>query len=195
MTNFHDFNVVIGSNASGKSNLVQIFKLIKDIEEYGLENAISLQGCVEYFINNQIGASEDFSREIEFSSQNTIIQSLNHKANNVLCIDNFVSQFSIKFNSLASYKYRVTEDKIIYHIELGKLTDKDRIINNQKKILDMEVFLRNQELIAESKIFDEYFLLSENEEIRELVPENIGNLINNILSFNSEPTFRTSFVP
>ncbi len=67
--NFNDFNVVIGSNASGKSNLVQIFKFLKDIEEYGLENAISLQGGVEYFINNQIGASEDFSLEIVFSSE------------------------------------------------------------------------------------------------------------------------------
>ncbi|MDJ0509324.1 MAG: AAA family ATPase, partial [Crocosphaera sp.] len=62
--NFNDFNVVIGSNASGKSNLVQIFKFLKDIEEYGLENAISLQGGVEYFRNNQIGASEDFYLEI-----------------------------------------------------------------------------------------------------------------------------------
>ncbi|WP_456439167.1 AAA family ATPase, partial [Caldithrix abyssi] len=43
-----NFNVVIGPNASGKSNFVQIFRFLKDIEQLGLENAVSLQGGVEY---------------------------------------------------------------------------------------------------------------------------------------------------
>ena len=37
-----NFNVVIGANASGKSNFVQIFKFIRDINDLGLDNAISL---------------------------------------------------------------------------------------------------------------------------------------------------------
>ncbi len=44
------FNVVIGANASGKSNFVQIFKFIRDISNLGLDNAISLQGS-EYLTN------------------------------------------------------------------------------------------------------------------------------------------------
>ena len=44
------FNVVIGANASGKSNFVQIFKFIRDIGNLGLDNAISLQGS-EYLTN------------------------------------------------------------------------------------------------------------------------------------------------
>ena len=36
------FNVLIGANASGKSNFVQIFKFLRDIEKHGLENAIAL---------------------------------------------------------------------------------------------------------------------------------------------------------
>ena len=43
-----DFNVVIGANASGKSNLVQIFRFLRDIGEHGLEDAVSLQGGIEY---------------------------------------------------------------------------------------------------------------------------------------------------
>ena len=42
------FNVLIGANVSGKSNFVQIFKFLKDIATLGLENAVSLQGGVEY---------------------------------------------------------------------------------------------------------------------------------------------------
>lgn len=44
------FSVVIGANASGKSNFVQIFKFIRDISNLGLDNAISLQGS-EYLTN------------------------------------------------------------------------------------------------------------------------------------------------
>ena len=58
------FNIVIGSNAAGKSNFIQIFKFIRDIAKYGLQNAISLQGGVEYFRNTIIGPVEDFSLRI-----------------------------------------------------------------------------------------------------------------------------------
>ena len=59
-----NFNIVIGSNASGKSNLIQIFKFLRDIAKYGLNNAISLQGGVEYLRNTNIGAKQPFSFRI-----------------------------------------------------------------------------------------------------------------------------------
>lgn len=46
-----NFNVVIGANASGKSNFVQIFRFLRDVAIYGLEDAISLQGGAEYLCN------------------------------------------------------------------------------------------------------------------------------------------------
>jgi predicted ATPase len=39
-----NLNVLIGANASGKSNFVQLFTFLRDIVESGLENAISIQG-------------------------------------------------------------------------------------------------------------------------------------------------------
>ena len=60
------FNIIIGSNASGKSNLIQVFKFLRDIAKYGLPNAVSLQGGVEYMRNTIIGASEDFSFRIVY---------------------------------------------------------------------------------------------------------------------------------
>ncbi|NTV00321.1 MAG: AAA family ATPase, partial [Methanoregulaceae archaeon] len=51
-----NFTLIIGSNASGKSNLIQVFKFIRDIAKYGLNNAISLQGGVDYLRNTLIGA-------------------------------------------------------------------------------------------------------------------------------------------
>ncbi|WP_456408545.1 AAA family ATPase [Caldithrix abyssi] len=60
-----NFNVVIGPNASGKSNFVQIFRFLKDIEQSGLENAVSLQGGVEYLRNMKFNNNQNFSLSIE----------------------------------------------------------------------------------------------------------------------------------
>ena len=54
-----NFNLVIGANASGKSNLVQIFRFLRDIATHPLIDAISLSGG-EYFLNRNIGNSENF---------------------------------------------------------------------------------------------------------------------------------------
>ena len=58
------FNVLIGANASGKSNFVQIFEFLRDIAYSGLDNAVSMQGGVEYLRNINIGASENFSLKV-----------------------------------------------------------------------------------------------------------------------------------
>ena len=44
-------NVLIGANASGKSNFVEIFRFLHDIATYGLNDAISLQGGAQYLLN------------------------------------------------------------------------------------------------------------------------------------------------
>lgn len=49
--NFDDFTLIIGANAAGKSNLMSLFKFIKDIMIEGLDNAIALQGGIEYLSN------------------------------------------------------------------------------------------------------------------------------------------------
>lgn len=52
------FNVMIGPNSSGKSNFIQIFRFLRDIVQSGLDNAISLQGGVEYLRNLSLGNAE-----------------------------------------------------------------------------------------------------------------------------------------
>ena len=53
----NDFNLLVGANASGKSNFVQAFQFLRDIANYGLEDAISRQGGVEYLRNIKIAGS------------------------------------------------------------------------------------------------------------------------------------------
>lgn len=55
---FHNFNVLIGSNASGKSNLIDVVRFLRDIETYGLDSAISLQGGRDYLLNIRQGKNK-----------------------------------------------------------------------------------------------------------------------------------------
>ena len=63
---FRPFNVVIGPNASGKSNLVQAFQFLKDISDHGLKNAVSLQGGWEFLRNMAADQDEPVALSIEF---------------------------------------------------------------------------------------------------------------------------------
>jgi predicted ATPase len=55
------FNVLIGRNASGKSNFVQIFKFLRDLSLYGVSDAVSLQGGAKYLANINLGATQPIS--------------------------------------------------------------------------------------------------------------------------------------
>src|SRR5260370_1862148 len=62
-----NLNVLIGANASGKSNFVQLFAFVRDIVESGLDNAISIQGGAQYLRN--INCEEGANVTIELSVQ------------------------------------------------------------------------------------------------------------------------------
>jgi predicted ATPase len=56
--NLGRFNVVIGANASGKSNFVEIFRFLNTLEQEDLADAISLHGGRESILNKKLGFSE-----------------------------------------------------------------------------------------------------------------------------------------
>jgi predicted ATPase len=63
------FNVLIGANASGKSNFIRVFEFLRDIARHGLDNAISLQGGAEYLTNLNVGTSGNLSMQVVFSRE------------------------------------------------------------------------------------------------------------------------------
>jgi len=54
-----DLSVLIGPNASGKSNFVEILRFLKDISAHGLANAVSMQGGMEYLKNINAKESDE----------------------------------------------------------------------------------------------------------------------------------------
>src|SRR5208337_1345715 len=60
------FNIVIGSNAAGKSNFIAIFRFLRDIATLGVVNAIALQGGAEYIRNAKIGTARDLIVKVTY---------------------------------------------------------------------------------------------------------------------------------
>ena len=59
-----DFNVLIGANASGKSNFIEIFRFLRDIRNYGLNSAVALQGGGESTLNLRLQTSKPLRVQI-----------------------------------------------------------------------------------------------------------------------------------
>ena len=59
-----DLNILIGANASGKSNFVDLFRFLRDIENSSLNNAMSVHGGFENLRNINAGLEEPLSLEV-----------------------------------------------------------------------------------------------------------------------------------
>jgi len=106
------FNVVIGQNASGKSNFIQIFSFLKDIITKGLENAIASQGGSEY-VRNFNSNDMTLKMEIHFDSDlPNEVQRVHPRGDYgiIVTTTNIIYNFSLSFNKNLSYK--ITEDKL-----------------------------------------------------------------------------------
>lgn len=66
------FNVVIGSNAAGKSNFISIFRFLRDIATAGIVNAIALQGGADYLVNAKIGTTRDLVIRVRYLPENPV---------------------------------------------------------------------------------------------------------------------------
>jgi predicted ATPase len=109
------FNIIIGSNASGKSNLIQVFKFLRDIAKYGLPNAVSLQGGAEYLRNTIIGPSENFSFRIVYLLEETRQDVVGVKDRNSVYFASkeLVYEFTLHFtDTIAGYEV-VRDDLVI----------------------------------------------------------------------------------
>jgi len=65
------FNVVIGANASGKSNFVEIFKFLKTLERENLDDAVSLHGGATALTNLRLGCGHPLEMSIASDQQDT----------------------------------------------------------------------------------------------------------------------------
>ncbi len=56
---FSPLTMIVGANAAGKSNLINVFRFIQDIARSGVDSAIALQGGIPYLVNVSIPREEN----------------------------------------------------------------------------------------------------------------------------------------
>ena len=61
-----DFNVVVGPNAAGKSNLIEAVAFLKDIAEHGLEDAVAIHGGIKMLRNFNAGGGQPLRVRVEY---------------------------------------------------------------------------------------------------------------------------------
>lgn len=109
--NLGKMNVIVGANASGKSNFIKALKFVKDIKYAGIDNAISMNGGIEYLRNIQ-------------SKDNTItFIEIHFESNGGRVIDMFTPDDLIVLEF----------SKVIYRIELTTKKQKYDIVNEEFK--------------------------------------------------------------
>lgn len=135
------FNVLIGANASGKTNFVQVFKFLKDIKNFGLDNAISMQGGVEYLRNVNIGPSKNLL--IEAVSPQKYSWGIRKNGDNFTAINSYETtyRFALKFGKETNYK--VAEDKIIHKCDLVRLTEQKENIEEKELLWRGDIIVSN----------------------------------------------------
>ena len=137
------FNVIIGANASEKSNFVHIFEFLRDITTSGLDNAVSLQGGVEYLRNMNIRVSEDLfikivaDQEFGWLGRRTKAGLIGIKTYET------IYEFALRFNKRGS-GFRIAKDRLNQKCRFIRLERKG------KKIEEKEILGKGEILISRS---------------------------------------------
>lgn len=196
---FKDFSIILGANASGKSNTISLFRFISNIITYGIDDAISLLGGIKYLRNASL--SKNHSIHMCFTldcSDEMWLRIVDRKNGKALRLKEVFYKFTINANKRGGgYKIdtdhlRMTYDCFYIDSTKAKL-DKDRIKNTF------------QEYIA---VFEKYrgkvtCKISSNDDYKQdsikaalgydyftrLVNEDKGELILNKLDFLMPPAF------
>ena len=109
---FHNFSILIGGNASGKSNIISLFKFISNLMKFGLDEAISRIGGIDSFVNAAIGSKETtrLRYEIDFHD-NEIITKKKEDSLTYLQVEQVNFELEIKSNE-NSLDYSVVNDEL-----------------------------------------------------------------------------------
>ena len=137
----NDFNLLVGANASGKSNFVQAFKFLSDIATHGLEEAISLQGGVEYLRNVKIGNAQPLSFHLVV--QDDSLTNRNHGW--PLRIHSFEYEFSLRFHS-EGIGFRIDRDRLTMRCS------REEIVNAEEHEPQMALAEQKADYAAQSTV-------------------------------------------
>ena len=140
------FNVVIGSNAAGKSNFISIFKFLRDIAKDGIVNAIAMQGGSEYLQNIRIGPSQDLLIKVAYQPDEKVVV-LEHQSRetSLFGIESCESsyEFAIRFDRRGD-GFTITRDRIITGCEVISCERENNHVIKKQKLGRGEIRVANE---------------------------------------------------
>jgi len=108
-------NILIGANASGKSNFIGILEFLRNISNHGLDNAISMEGGVEYLRNMSIGSSEELLIGITYEPKYNFAHGMEREGI-LVALRHVDYQFSLRFHKRGK-GFNIIADKIVLDYE------------------------------------------------------------------------------
>lgn len=111
--NFNSLTVIVGANASGKSNLINVFRFISNAMIMGIDNAIALQGGMPYLSNASLpkGTPIEISFTVDVSNEGWVkrseLRTIGFETQKICC------HFIIQPN-LRGYGYHITTDEMSF---------------------------------------------------------------------------------
>lgn len=134
------FNVLIGANASGKSNFVQIFQFLREIANFGLKNAVSMQGGVEYLRNINIGASENLSLKVVSDKEFKFLGIQTKEGLLGIKIFETTYEFALKFRR-RGLGFEIAKDNLTQKCKFVRLERPKKKIEEKEEIGQGEIIL------------------------------------------------------
>lgn len=146
-----NFNVLIGANASGKSNFVQVFEFLKSLPEENLSSAISLQGGFDYLRNLRLSKEEEIKIKIEGE-----LEASKLKESYIFFNVNF-NKYQIIRNPLVSYEISFSKtngllnfyEGLNFYVGFKELKETSDGINGEQIELKINLFNINKDLSLE----------------------------------------------
>ena len=145
-----DMNVVVGANASGKSNFIQALKFIQNIKDFGIDNAISLGGGINYLRNFQLKKNKTTSISINFSPNGGRI--IDKVGSQLLLLEYSNITYTIEIAAVNGKKYEVTKEEIIYNTEIKQFDPEAEIVGDALAGYKFILFSKKGKLIYTNPI-------------------------------------------
>ena len=152
----HNMNVLIGANASGKSNFLQALRFLRDLQQFGLEDAVSLQGGIHYLKNVNVD-SKEITIMVSFDSFDQSY--LN--SNNGLALRNKEVTYQITLEAQNNAKnpgFKVKKEGIFLRANIGRFssTEKstDSLANFTLQVSHCDAKPEIDKAVTPDKVFD-----------------------------------------
>lgn len=206
----NNFNVLIGANASGKSNFTEIFNFLKHLATSGLDDAISLQGGLEYLQNFNMSSDQNlvFKITLRGTTESPIEFFRGITAQHRLYVAKAMYHFEIKFTEQMEFK--IIKDNLVLDLEYTPDTPKrskkqsaGRVsITNKNNKLKLDVDLPKDVKINDgisryvvTKNLRPNSLLIENAILTRIVLDGITDIFSNTEVYDFDPNLAKRAIP